>query len=177
MRDALLENRFRCGRPFIEGVLAAQHLLLSAIIVAMALLVTAEVICRSMLGFSLLVTEEVAGYMLVAIVFLGMPLALADGKLFRVEFVIHRLAPRPREALKLFFNILSLAFAVILDWQLVRLVVESWERGVLAPTVLATPQYLPQIVMVVGMTGVVMVLVTQIILGAHELLYGTPEAP
>lgn len=175
MRDALLENRFEYGRSFVGGVLAAQRLLLSAIIVALSLLVTAEVICRSMLGFSLLVTEEIAGYMLVSIVFLGMPLALAEGKLFRVEFVIQRLGFRAREALKLLFNVLSLVIAIILDWQLAQLVIESWERGVLAPTVLATPLYLPQIVMVIGMTGVVMVLTAQIILGAYELRHGAQE--
>src|SRR3546814_388454 len=133
-------------------------------------MITAEVICQSIFGFSLFVTEEVSGYLLVAIVFLGMPLTLAEGSLFRVEFLMGKASRTGQEILLLVFNLLSLGVAVILDAQLIDLVIGSWARGVEASTVLATPLYIPQTVMVVGMTMVVLVLLAQILRGIASLL-------
>src|SRR3546814_17413219 len=73
-----------------------------------------------------------------------------------------------QEILLLVFNLLSLGVAVILDAQLLDLVIGSWARGVEASTVLATPLYIPQTVMVVGMTMVVLVLLAQILRGIRS---------
>jgi len=70
------------------------------------------------------------------------------------------------------FNLMSLAVAALLDWHLAGLVKESWDRNILAPTVLATPQYLPQLVMVLGMTSVMIVLMVQIARGVKLLVAG-----
>src|SRR3546814_9211157 len=79
-----------------------------------------------------------------------MPLTLAEGSLFRVEFLMGKASRTGQEILLLVFNLLSLGVAVILDAQLTDLVIGSWARGVEASTVLATPLYIPQTVMVVG---------------------------
>lgn len=159
-------------RPGLRRYLGFQQLVLEISVVIMALLVAAEVFCRSILGFSLHVTEEIGGYLLVVVVFLGMPLTLAEGTLFRVEFVMGRLSARAAAGLMVIFNIMSLLVAALLDWQLAGLVRESWERGIVAPTVLATPQYLPQLVMVVGMTSVMIVLLVQIVRGVKLFFAG-----
>lgn len=158
--------------PGLRHYLGFQQVLLEISVVIMALLVAAEVVCRSMLGFSLHITEEIGGYLLVVVVFLGMPLTLAEGTLFRVEFVIGRLSPRGTAGLMILFNIMSLMVAGLLNWHLAGLVRESWERNILAPTVLATPQYLPQLVMVVGMTSVMIVLLVQIVRGVKLFFAG-----
>jgi TRAP-type C4-dicarboxylate transport system permease small subunit len=119
------------------------------------------VFCRSVLGFSLLITEELGSYLLVALVFLGMGSALHAGALFRVEFIIHSLPERGRQVVQLVFDLLSLAFAALLSWQMLVLVQGSYERHVQAGTTLATPLYIPQIVMVVGSATLALVLVSQ----------------
>ncbi len=128
----------------------------------MALLVSVEVVCRSFLDFSLLLTEEVTSYLLVAVAFLGMGVALGERMLFRVEFIFYALPSRVRTVLQLLFDILSLAFAVILTWQLGRLVISSYQRDIVAPTILGTPLYLPQSVMAFGLATVVCILVHHI---------------
>lgn len=156
----------------LRGYLRLQQIALEVAVVIMALLVTTEVVCRSVFGFSLHITEEIGGYLLVAVVFLGMPITLAEGSLFRVEFVMSRLRLRGQTWLMLLFNATSLAVAALLNWQLIGLVRESWQRGINAPTVLGTPLYLPQIVMVVGMTSVMIVLLVQICRGITLLQKG-----
>lgn len=135
-----------------------ERILCGLMIVAMALLVSVEVVCRSFLDFSLLLTEEVTSYLLVAVAFLGMGVALGDRMLFRVEFIFDALPARVQAALQLFFDVLSLLFALIMAWQLIRLVITTYERDIVAPTILHTPLYLPQSFMAFGMGTIVLIL-------------------
>ena len=153
----------RPAERLIHNLLRLEQGIIEVMVVAMALLICIEVICRGFLGFSLMVTDEIAGYLLVGLVFLGMPVALARGALFRVELVLNRLPRRARAWLELVFNLLSLAFTVVLLVQLWRFVVDSWQRGVRAPTVLATPLYLPQALMVIGTASLACVLVLHVL--------------
>lgn len=147
----------------IQRLLQVEQALIEVMIVAMALLIFAEVVCRNVFSFSLMFTDELAGYLLVGLVFLGMPVALAKGALFRVEVLLHRLPAAGRAWLELVFNLMSLAFALVLLLQLWQFVVDSWQRGVRAPTVLSTPLYLPQALMVVGTASLVLVLVLHVL--------------
>ena len=147
----------------MNRVLDFEQALIEVLVVVMALLIFAEVVCRAVFGFSLMITDEIAGYLLVALVFLGMPVALAKGALFRVEMVLSQLPRRGRAGLELVFNLLSLALSLVLLGQLWLFVLDSWRRGVRAPTVLATPLYLPQSLMVIGMATLVCVLLLHVL--------------
>jgi TRAP-type C4-dicarboxylate transport system permease small subunit len=132
------------------------------VLVGMMVLITLEVIFRDFFNFSFQFTDEVSGYLLVAITFLSISVSLRDGALFRVEFLYHRLVPRSRHLAQFLFDLLSLAFGVILDYQLFRHVMSTWERNMVAPTLLATPLYIPQIVMPVGVSLMILVLLGEI---------------
>lgn len=147
----------------IHRLLQVEQALIEIMVVGMALLIFTEVVCRNLLSFSLMFTDELAGYLLVGLVFLGMPVALAKGALFRVEVFLNRMPAAGRAWLELVFNVMSLAFAVVLLMQLWQFVVDSWQRGVRAPTVLATPLYLPQALMVVGTASLVLVLTLHVV--------------
>ena len=142
----------------LEPLVSAGGIACEAALVIMMLLITAEVAVRSLFNYSLQFTDELSGYLLVAVTFLGISISLKEGAVFRVDFLYRRLAARVRTALELVFQILSLIFAVLLDYQVIRLVVSSYERDVTAPTLLATPLYVPQIVMPVGVTMMVFLL-------------------
>lgn len=166
----------RGGRfPLVEGLIRVQRLLSELIVLLMALSIAAEVVCRGLFGFSLMIVEETGGYLLAALVFLGMGIALHDRVLFRVEFLIHALPERTRQSLQLLFDLLSLAFMLILGWQLLRLVMQSYERGVQAATTLATPLYLPQMLMVAGAVSVILVLLKQVAEDVAQLQGGRHE--
>ena len=154
------------------GVVQAQRLVSEWVLIAMTLAIAAEVVCRSFLGFSLLVVEELAGYLLVALVFLGMGIATHENALFRVEFVIKALPAVITEILLVIYRLLCLGFTLILLLQMYRLVVDSYGRGVSAATTLATPLYLPQLVMVVGAATLALILVAQIVQSVRRVKRG-----
>lgn len=136
------------------------------LIVAMMLLITIEVVARSFFRFSLQMVDEVSVYLLVAVTFLAVNVSLHEKALFRVAFLHDRLAARLQSILQLLFNVLSLGFAIIMEYQLIRLVISSYSRNNVAPTLLATPIYLPQLIMPIGMALMLVILVAEI---AHNL--------
>ena len=71
-----------------------------------------------------------------------------------------------------FFSLLSLAFILLVEYQILRFLMSSIKRSITAPTLLATPLYLPQIVMPVGLTFVILVILGEIRRSFRALLDG-----
>jgi TRAP-type C4-dicarboxylate transport system permease small subunit len=120
-------------------------------LLAMIAMIGAEAIARNVFGTSLQVTDEVGGYLLVALTFLSMSVAESHGGFHRVELVQMRLSPRPRIVSQILFDLMSLAASALVSWQLIRLALNSWRAEDVAPTPLATPLWLPQMSMGLGM--------------------------
>jgi TRAP-type C4-dicarboxylate transport system permease small subunit len=147
----------------LRRVLSFEQGLCELLTVAMALLIVTEAICRSVFGFSLLISDEVATYLLLSIAFFGMGVALGDDALFRVSFIFDALPHRARQVAVMLFDAMALACVAILTWQIGRMAVSSYERGAVAPTTLATPLYLPQGLMMLGMLSLVLILVLRLV--------------
>jgi TRAP-type transport system small permease protein len=160
----------------LARLLTAQTLLCELVVAWMVLVISAEVICRQIFGFSLQITYEIAGYLLAALTYLGLGISLHGGGLFRVDFVYRLIPRRPRQVLQLFYNLISLIFSVILDYQLFRLVISSYTGGYVEPTLLATPLYIPQLVLPIGVTLMVVVLLAEIRDDLRTLLSGVLPA-
>jgi TRAP-type C4-dicarboxylate transport system permease small subunit len=119
-------------------------------LVGMMALIGAEAFTRNLLGFSLQISDEIGGYLLVAVAFLSLSVAQAHGAYHQVELVQARLSPRGRLVTGLLFDAVSLLASAILLWQLVRHELSTWRSGDVAPTLLLTPLWIPEIVMPIG---------------------------
>lgn len=131
-------------------------------LVAMVLVIGAEAIARNVFATSLQITDELGGYLLVAVTFLSLSVAESHAAYHRVELIQARLGPRARLASQIVFDALSLAATAILTWQLARLTLNSWRAEDVAPTPLQTPLWLPQSAMAVGAAGLCLALVRTI---------------
>lgn len=119
-------------------------------IVVMAIIVLSEIITRNLFGFSWEMSDELGGYIVVGITFLSLPVCQVYRSYHHVQFVQTRLRPRLRAASHILFDLLSLGFCVLLVWQLSRFVLQSYQSGDEAETVLATPLWIPETVMPIG---------------------------
>lgn len=120
-------------------------------LLAMIGLIGAEAIVRNLFGASLQITDELCGYLLVAVTFLSVSVSEARGAFHRVELVLARMPWRARTGLQIAFDLASLAATAAVTWQLGRLAMNSWRAEDVAPTPLQTPLWIPQSVMVFGM--------------------------
>ena len=144
------------------------------ILMLMLAMMASEVIVRNLFNHSLEVTDELAGYFLVALTFLALGVSLHDGAFFRVQFIFERLPRRIQHWVACAFTALSILFVGILDWQLFKLVQSSFRRGNVEPTLLATPLWIPQTVMPIGMTLLLLVLIAMFAKEIAALVAGEP---
>ena len=70
-----------------------------------------------------------------------------------MTFVLHRLPRRIRESVLLAFNVVALAFALVILWQTTALAINSRSLNATAPTLLMTPLWIPQLLMPIGMAA------------------------
>ena len=120
----------------------------------MAFVVIMEIITRNLFGFSFEMSEELGGYIIVGITFLSLPVCQVYRSYHHVQFIQSRLSPRLRAMSHLLFDLLSLGFCGVLIWQLTRFELQSWRSGDVAPTLLATPLWIPRLLMPIGSVAV-----------------------
>jgi TRAP-type C4-dicarboxylate transport system permease small subunit len=120
-------------------------------IVVMGGIVILEIITRNLFGFSFEMSEELGGYIIVGITFLSLPVCQVYRSYHHVQFIQARLSPRLQALSHLLFDALSLLFCFVLLWQLTRFVATSYRSEDVAPTLLATPLWIPQAIMPIGM--------------------------
>lgn len=120
-------------------------------ILGMGAVVILEIVTRNLFGFSFEMSEELGGYIIVGISFLSLPVCQVYRSYHHVQFVQARLSPRMQALSHFLFDVLSLLFCGILVWQLTRFVATSFRSEDIAPTLLATPLWIPQALMPIGM--------------------------
>lgn len=120
------------------------------LVLAMMLVVAIDVFMRAAFGFSLQVSEELAGYLLVALVFSSLAIVAKQGALLRVDFLFLLLGERTQRALDRIYALLGVLFVSVWTYQLGRLVWSSYQREMATNTVLATPLWIPQVIMPIG---------------------------
>jgi TRAP-type C4-dicarboxylate transport system permease small subunit len=121
-----------------------------AALVVMLVIIGTDIVTRSVFNFSFEISDELGGYMLVVITFVSLPVCQANNSFHHVELVQSRLSARGRAISRVIFDLLSFAFCALLLWQLVRFELSSWRFADRAPTYLATPLWLPRVVMAIG---------------------------
>jgi TRAP-type C4-dicarboxylate transport system permease small subunit len=138
-------------------------------LVALIVLIIMEIITRTFLGFSFEIVDEVGGYLLVALTFISLPTCLAAGAFHRVELVMGHLSPHSRILVRLVFTGVIFLFVLVLDYYLGRVVVQSYEQEAVAMTRLATPFWIPQLFMPLGITALAFTLLRRIVRDARLL--------
>ena len=172
------------GEPLADGV--APHLVETVVpgstlvedtceticalfLIVSIVLIAAEAIARNVFATSFQITDEVCGYLLVALTFLSMSVAEAHGAFHRVGLVQTRLSIAARLISQMVFDFISLAASALVTWQLYRLVSNSWRAEDVAPTPLQTPLWLPQSTMAIGMLLLCFALIRTILIKAKIL--------
>lgn len=138
------------------------------VFIFMSLLVVTEVVLRSTVGRSTLIATEFSGYALATMIYLSLAFTFREGAHIRITFVNERLSAPVQRWLD--FVLVSIAaatisFASIAVWEMTR---TSFSRGTVAYTVAATPLWIPQGIVLVGLV----LLLVQLLARAFALLVG-----
>lgn len=161
--DAETKRPASAGLIFDMGE-AVTRTLTGLVLTGLVVMVCTEALLRGGFNYSLGFAEELTGYCVVLLTFLGAALALRHGALFRVHFLFDQLGQRTQSLLRGIFILVALAICLTLAWKTKDLTLSSFSRGKFAPTVLRTPLWIPQIVPPVGFLVIGFFLVEQFLL-------------
>lgn len=142
-----------------------------AALLIMLALIALDIATRSLLNFSFEISDEVGGYMLVVITFFSLSACQVNGSFHEVELVQAHLSAKGRAISRLVFGLLALAVCALLAWQFVRLEMSSWRFGQVAPSYLATPLWLPQLPMAIGMIALCLSIIRTMIADLRRLRF------
>ena len=138
------------------GVLAA------VAVVAILVIVCVETVLRQFQA-SLLVTDEIAGYLNATAIFLGLAWTLREGGFIRVELLYDRVTGRLKQALRWLIVLTATAFTAITLWVCIRQVIYAFDRDTRAVSIIDTPEWIPQSVMVLGLAVLLLQLLSWIV--------------
>jgi TRAP-type C4-dicarboxylate transport system permease small subunit len=128
-----------------------------------------DVVMRHIFNAATIWADEVSGYLLVGIAFLGAAYTFKVDGHIRIEALMERLQAKTRQRLEFVTDALSIAFLVVFTWQACRLVKDSYVRVNLAPTLVRTPLYLPQLLLAIGLAWLCLQLLAHIVQRAIDL--------
>jgi len=120
---------------------------------AMMLLVVVDVFLRAVANRSTLIAEEMGGYLLVLIAYLGMAEAYKLGRHIRVDIVSKRLTGKVRAWIDVGLSFIGLVALLVVIWRAVIMVYRSYAGNVIIPGIFLTPVYLPQTLVVIGLAA------------------------
>lgn len=145
------------ARPF-DPIERISLWLSASCLIGMTSLMLIEVILRGVFNSTTEHSDELVGYLLIGVSFLSLALCQSRGAFHRVEMVQMRLGPRGKAVSALVFDLLSFAYIALTNWYFLQFVMSSYRREAQAPTMLATPLWIPETAMVVGATLLLIVL-------------------
>ena len=149
-----------------------QLIICELVLGTLAVCISVDALLRWSFNWSILVVDELGGYALVCLAFFGFSIALHEKALFRVDAFYDWLSPINRARYQLAFDTLALAFMLLLLWHFWGLVTRSHAKEISALTILRTPLWIPQLLMVVGALSTTLVLVVHII-NDWKMLFNT----
>ena len=129
----------------------------------MVLLINIEVIGRYFLGFSTLIADEYSAYLFVGCSFLGFAYAFRKGNFLRVHTLLDRLPPGYLRYFHLGSCTLSFVFSVILTYELIKLPYTSYLFHSKSIQPSATPLFIPQLILPIGMAAMTIALLSETI--------------
>ena len=143
----------RVIQSFASAVSLAGAYLAGAIICFMTAHILLEIVLRTFFDASTFILDEMVGYGVAAITFIGLGHALDFGALIRVNLLLARfeaggVARRVMEVV----CIVSTQFIVgVAIWFFAKTVLRNYERGYLSATISEIPTWIPQFLVLVGL--------------------------
>jgi C4-dicarboxylate transporter DctQ subunit len=145
----------------------------AAITIVMALSITYSVILRYVLNTPQVWTDELLGFLLVALVMFGLGETVRRGDHINVDLITARLGPRGQVAARIWALVAMIAVATVL-------LVRSWDMvafsrmvELLSDGYLAMPIWIPQSSLLIGFSLMILASVNQLL----RILFGLEEPP
>lgn len=104
-------------------------------------LIALDVFARALVGKSTMISQEMAGYLLVAITFLGLAHTLREGRHITVEILTGKLSPHRQRQFEVLVFLVCIVFMTWLTWTTWSPFADTFATGQRSVTPLQTPMW------------------------------------
>jgi len=144
------------------------------VLLAIVVLTMVEVISRYVLKNPLILSDEMGGYAMVAVSFLGLAYCAAERGHIRITFIMERVNPLAAGWVRLGSLALALAFIAVAAWVSWKFLGDSFTRDMRSNSMLRTPLKWPQMAIPIGFTLFALVILGQVAQAIQDLRAGRP---
>ena len=144
----------------------------SLVLLAIILLTMVEVISRYVLKNPLILSDELGGYAMVAVSFLGLAFCARGQGHIRITFIVERLSPLTAGRIRVASLFLGLAFISVAAWVSWSFLGDSFTRNMRSNSMLMTPLKWPQMAIPIGFTLFALILLGQFVKAVADLRAG-----
>jgi TRAP-type C4-dicarboxylate transport system permease small subunit len=141
-------------------------------VVGMMVLTTADVVARYVFNSPTMWADEMASYLLIAIVFLGLAQNLRTNGHIRIDVVTNYVPPGVKRVLEVFAFVVAILFSMILIAGTWTRFYNFWTRNTLSDSPLMTPMWLAMLPVVIGAVVLGIASVWGFVTSLHVLVSG-----
>jgi len=156
-------NRFGSG-GVLDGIAAYLEWLLNATgilcVIAMMFVVLQEVISRYVFNAPSTWSNEIASYLLIAVVFLGLAENLRSDVHIRIDVLLNLMSRKVFRWFQTFAYLVGIIFSILLAWAVWKNFLGFWGRGTISDSLLMTPLWIPMVPAVIGALVFVLSMIT-----------------
>jgi TRAP-type C4-dicarboxylate transport system permease small subunit len=128
---------------------------------SLMVLVSYAVFFRYVLNRPILFADEVSGYMVVFICFMGAADTLKKQRHISIDIFVRMMKPKAQVWLRVMISFMTLFILCIFFWHSIVMVYRSFTKDMHVPSFLWTPLWIPQILIPIGMFFLILQLVLE----------------
>lgn len=161
-RSAAPESRRHAFVGIIDGVTLALGGLAGIALLVMTGIVCFEIVSRYLFNEPTYWVTEISTYLLVGMTFLGLAVAQKGGSHIKVELLANALPERARREMDVIAQWIGLVFVLFAAWQMAVFNVREFVFDTRDWGLLATPQWIPQTPVTVGLVALALAILADI---------------
>lgn len=157
---------------FVERVSYGTGYAAALVLLAIVVLTMVEVVSRYVLQNPLILSDELGGYAMVAVSFLGLAYCAREKGHIRITFIVERIDPRAAGWIRVASLALGVAMIGVAAWFSWKFLGDSFTRNMRSNSMLMTPLKWPQMALPIGFTLFALVLAGQLAKAIRDLRAG-----
>lgn len=157
----------------LSGMTAGLSKWLSAsCLLVLVAIVIVDVVLRNLGILSIAGVSELANYLQIGLVYLGLAFAYQDGSFIRMDLLLERFRGRAERVRSVTVKLVSLATVCLMFWFSLKTMLNSYEHSIVSIGVLRVELFIPQTVLCAGL----LLFIVQMVLDLVIEIFG-PSVP
>lgn len=154
-----MENFIAAYSKFLNAITKLTGFIAGFLVLFCGFIIVYEVVCRGMFNAPTDWVMEISTYCVIIAGFLGMGITYAGKKHIHVDILLSKLSAKTRCYIEVLTTLAGIFYSFIFTIEAWDMVMMSKDLNTMAPTVLSTPLWIPQLSMPIGMAVLMLQLV------------------